>query len=320
MSIDVLALVRLAAERVADPTAAGYAVRESARYASRIDALRDGGATVRAVLTNGRGGLSGDEMALLPNLEIVCAVGAGYEAIDLDTARSRGIAVANCPDANASAVADSAMMLLMATTRHLLQADRFVRAGGWQDQWRVDTPTISGKRLGVLGLGKIGSRIAHRAAHGFDMEVGYHNRTALTGSSYRYFASLIELATWADFLICAAPGGAGTRHLVNADVLAALGPQGYLVNVGRGTAVDTQALIEALRSQRIAGAGLDVVEGEPSVPPLLPALLQCDNVVVTPHVAGRAPEARTAATAMILSNLNAYFAGKPLLSPVSFKV
>ena len=319
MGIGVLALVRLTPERVAGLTAAGYTVREGTKYASRIDALRDAGATVRAVLTNGRGGLSGDEMALLPTLEIVCAVGAGYEAIDLNTARSRGIAVANCPDTNASAVADSAMMLLMATTRHLLQADRFVRAGGWQEQWRVDTPTISGKRLGILGLGTIGSRIAHRAARGFDMAIGYHNRTAVTGSSYRYFDSLIELATWADFLVAAAPGGAGTRHLVNAEVLTALGPRGYLVNIGRGTVVDTAALIDALQSNRIAGAGLDVVEGEPNVPPQLPELLQFDNVVVTPHCAGRAPEARAVATASILANLNAYFAGKPLPSPVSFK-
>ena len=319
MGIGVLALVRLTPERVAGLTAAGYAVREGAKYASRIDALRDGG-DIRAVLTNGRGGLSGDEMALLPKLEIVCAVGAGYEAVDLDTARSRGIAVANCPGTNASAVADSAMMLLMASTRHLLQADRFVRAGGWQEQWRVDTPAISGKRLGILGLGTIGSKIAHRAARGFDMEIGYHNRTAVSGSSYRYFDSLIELATWADFLVVAAPGGAGTRHLVNAAVLAALGPKGYLVNIGRGTVVDTAALIDALRANRIAGAGLDVVEGEPNVPPRLPELLQFDNVVVTPHCAGRAPEARAAATALILANLNAYFAGKPLPSPVSFKV
>ena len=239
MNIGVLALVGVTPERMAALTAAGYAVREGKKYANRIDAVREAGDTVRAVLTNGRGGLSGDEMALLPNLEIVCTGSAGYEAVDLDTARRRGIAVANCPDTNASAVADSAMMLLMAATRHLLQADRFVRAGGWQDQWRVDTPTISGKRLGILGLGTIGSRIAHRAARGFDMEIGYHNRKAVTGSSYRYFDSLIELATWADFLICAAPGGAGTRHLVNADVLTALGPQGYLVNVGRGTVVDT---------------------------------------------------------------------------------
>ena len=318
MTIGVLALVGLSPERVAVLTAAGYAVREGKKYANRIDAVREAGDTVRAVLTNGRGGLSGDEMALLPKLEIVCAVGAGYEAVDLDTARSRGIAVANCPDTNASAVADSAMMLLMATTRHLLQADRFVRAGGWQDQWRVDTSTISGKRLGILGMGTIGSRIAHRAARGFDMEVGYHNRSAVAGSAYRYFDSLIELATWSNFLICAAPGGAATRHLVNADVLTALGPKGYLVNVGRGTVVDTTALIDALRSNRIAGAGLDVLEGEPSVPPILPELLQFDNVAVTPHCAGRAPEARTAATALILANLNAYFAGKPLASPVSF--
>jgi lactate dehydrogenase-like 2-hydroxyacid dehydrogenase len=244
MTIGVLALMGLAPERVAALTAAGYAVREGKKYANRIDAVREAGDTVRAVLTNGRGGLSGDEMAWLPNLEIVCTGSAGYEAVDLDTARRRGIVVAHCPDANAPAVA---------------------------------------------------------------------------GSPYRYFDRLIELATWADFLICAAPGGAGTRYLVNADVLTALGPQGYLVNVGRGTVVDTQALIDALRSQRIAGAGLDVLEGEPSVPPLLPELLQCDHVVVTPHVAGRAPESRTAATALILSNLNAYFAGKPLLSPVSFK-
>ena len=316
MSIGVLALVALAPDRVNALTAAGYAVREGTKCASRLDALRERGDTVRAVLTNGRGGLSGDEMALLPNLEIVCATGAGYEAVDLDAARRRGIAVANCPDANAPAVADTAMMLLMAATRHLLQADRFVRAGGWQEGWRIDTPTIWGKRLGILGLGKIGSRIAHRAARGFDMAVGYHNRAPVAGSPYRYFQSLVELAAWTDFLIAAAPGGAGTRHLVNAEVLAALGPTGYLVNVGRGTVVDTAALIDALRAKRIAGAGLDVLEGEPAVPPVLQELLPFDNVIVTPHVAGRAPESRAAATALILGNLNAHFAGQPLPSPV----
>src|SRR4030095_5979864 len=125
-------------------------------------------------------------------------------------------------------------------------------------------------------------------------------RSAIAGSPYRHFDSLVELAAWADFLVAAAPGGAATRHLVNADVLAALGHQGYRVNVGRGTVVDTAALIEALRAKRIAGAGLDVLEGEPAVPPILPELMQFDNVVVTPHCAGRAPEARTAGTALIL--------------------
>jgi lactate dehydrogenase-like 2-hydroxyacid dehydrogenase len=317
MTIDVLALVGVMPDRLAALTAAGYAVREGKQYANRTDAIRTAAATVRAVLTNGRGGLSGTEMAVLPQLEIICAVGAGYEAIDLATARRRGIVVAHCPDANAPAVADSAMMLLLAATRHLLEADRYVRGGGWQEHWRVETPTITGKRLGLLGLGRIGSRIAQRAARGFDVEIGYHTRTVVAGSPYRFFASLLELATWADFLVAAAPGGTATRHLVNADVLAALGPHGYFVNVGRGTVVDTEALLDALRTKRIAGAGLDVLEGEPGVPPLLPALLQCDNVVITPHVAGRAPESRTAATAMILANLNAHFAGQPLPSPVA---
>jgi lactate dehydrogenase-like 2-hydroxyacid dehydrogenase len=255
-------------------------------------------------------------MALLPKLELVLTAGAGYEAVDLNTAQSRGIAVANCPDTNAPAVADSAIMLLLATVRHLREADRFVRAGGWQDQWRVETPTVCGKRLGIFGLGKIGGRIAHRAAHGFDMEVGYHNRAAVAASAYRHFDSLIELARWADFLVAAAPGGAGTRHLINADVLTALGPQGHLVNVGRGTVVDTHALIDALQSKRIAGAGLDVIEGEPGIPP---KLLEFDNVTITPHCAGRAPESQTASTAALMANLDAFFAGKPLLSPVSIK-
>jgi lactate dehydrogenase-like 2-hydroxyacid dehydrogenase len=258
-------------------------------------------------------------MALMPKLELICAVGAGYEAVDLDAARGRGVAVANCPDTNASTVADSAMMLLMAATRHIRQADRHVHEGGWQDQWSALTPTISGKRLGILGMGTIGGRIAHRAAHGFDMEVGYHNRKSVSGSPHRYFESVPALAAWADFLVCAAPGGPGTRHLVNAEVLAALGPQGYVVNVGRGTVIDTAALIDALGSKRIAGAGLDVLEGEPAVPPILPELLKFESVVVTPHCAGRSPEARTAATALILDNLNAHFAGKPLRTPVSLK-
>ena len=316
MGIGTLALVRLAPERLAALRGAGYDVREGGKYASRHEAIRAGGAEVRAVLTNGRGGLTAAEMELLPHLEFVCAVGAGFEAVDLDMAKRRGIVVANCPNASAPAVADSAMMLVLACARHLLAADRFVRGGGWQDQWRVDTPQISGRRLGVLGLGAIGTKIAERAARGFDMEVGYHNRKVVPGSPYRYFDNLMGLARWTDFLVVATPGGALTRHLVNAEVLAALGSDGYLVNVGRGTVVDTAALIEALREKRIAGAGLDVLEGEPSVPPILPQLLAFENVTVTPHCAGRAPESRAAATALVLANLDAHFAGKPPVSPV----
>src|SRR5688572_28136631 len=205
MTIGTLALVGLTPERAAALAAAGYAVREAKKFASRADAIREAGESVRAALTNGRGGISREEMDLLPKLEIICTVGAGYEAVDLATAKRRGIVVANCPDTNAAAVADSAMMLLMAATRHVLEANRFVRDGGWQEQWRVETPTISGKRLGILGLGKIGSRIAHRAARGFDMDVGYHNRAPVSGSAYRYFETASALAAWADFLIVATP-------------------------------------------------------------------------------------------------------------------
>jgi lactate dehydrogenase-like 2-hydroxyacid dehydrogenase len=316
MGNDVLALVRVPPDRHAALTQAGYALSELANYPSRSDAVRDGGAAVKAVLTNGRGGLSAEEMALLPNLELICATGAGYEAVDMDAAKQRGITVANCPGTNAAAVADQAMMLLLASTRHLLQADRFVRNGGWQEQWRVDTPRIFGKRLGIVGLGRIGGQIAHRAAGGFDMEIGYHNRKPVADSSYRYFDDVVDLAVWADFLVVAAPGGAGTKHLVNRAVLDALGPNGYLVNVGRGTIVDTAAVLDALRARTLGGVGLDVLEGEPSFPPFALELLQFENATVTPHCAGRAPESRTAATALIIEILNAHFAGKPVPTAV----
>ncbi len=319
MSIGILALRGGSAERVAALTAAGYAIVEATKYPSREAAVRAAGDSVRAVLTNGRGGLSAAEMGMLPKLELICAVGAGYEAVDVAAARERGIAVTHNPGTNATAVADSAMMLLLAAVRHIRAADRHVQGGGWQDQWRVDTQIIFGKRLGLIGLGHIGGRIAARAARGFDMTVGYFTRNAVADVPYRHFTDLAGMAQWADFLVAAAPGGAGTRHLVNAGVLDALGPKGYVVNIGRGTVVDTQALLTALREKRIAGAGLDVLEGEPSVPPLLPELLAFDNVVVTPHCAGRAPESQTSATELIIANLNAHFSGKPLLTPVPLK-
>jgi lactate dehydrogenase-like 2-hydroxyacid dehydrogenase len=319
MATGVLALAKVSPERVVALTAAGYEVRVAAQYPSRADALRDADDSVKVVLTNGRGGLSAAEMEMLPKLEIICAASAGYEAVDLSAAKKRGIAVTHCPGTNAPAVADSAMMLLLAATRHLRAADRHVHAGGWQDQWKVDTPIIFGKRLGMLGLGNIGARIAQRAARGFDMQVGYHSRKAVADAPYRHFDNLVKLAEWADFLIAATPGGTATRHLINAEVLAALGPKGYVVNVGRGTVVDTGALIDALQARRIAGAGLDVLEGEPSLPPRLPELLQFDNVVITPHCAGRAPESQTAGTELVLANLNAHFSGKPLVTPVTME-
>lgn len=316
MSPSVLALVRVPPDRRAALTDARYTLHEAAKFPSRTDAIREGGAAIRAVLTNGRGGLSAGEMALLPNLELICATGAGYEAVDTEAAKQRGIAVANCPGTNAAAVADSAMMLLLASTRHLLAADRFVRDGGWQDQWKVETPRIFGKRLGIVGMGRIGGQIAHRAAGGFDMAIGYHNRKPVSASPHRYFDSVVDLAAWADFLVVAAPGGAGTKHLIDRAVLDALGPEGHLVNVGRGTIVDTTAVLDALRAKTLGGVGLDVLEGEPNFPTFALELLQFPNAAVTPHCAGRAPESRAAATALIIEILDAHFAGKPVPTAV----
>ncbi|MDH0684034.1 2-hydroxyacid dehydrogenase [Achromobacter animicus] len=277
---------------------------------TRAQAIQDHGAGIRAVLTRGATGLRADEMAALPQLSIVCSLGVGYENIDLAAAHARGIEVTNGPGANAVSVADHAMALLLGAARRLPQADAWVRQGHWSG---FMGPQVSGKRLGILGLGTIGLEIARRGANGFGMSVGYYNRRARPESGYTYFDNPRALAAESDFLVVATPGGAGTHHLVDAGVLEALGPDGYLINIARGSVVDTDALIAALAEKRIAGAGLDVVDGEPNIPD---ALKQLDNVVLTPHSAGRSPEAVAATVALFLENATAHFAGKPVLTPV----
>lgn len=277
---------------------------------TRAQAIQDHGAGIRAVLTRGATGLRADEMAALPQLSIVCSLGVGYENIDLAAAHARGIEVTNGPGANAVSVADHAMALLLGAARRLPQADAWVRQGHWSG---FMGPQVSGKRLGILGLGTIGLEIARRGANGFGMSVGYYNRRARPESGYTYFDNPRALAAESDFLVVATPGGAGTHHLVDAGVLEALGRDGYLINIARGSVVDTDALIAALAEKRIAGAGLDVVDGEPTIPD---ALKQLDNVVLTPHSAGRSPEAVAATVALFLENATAHFAGKPVLTPV----
>nr|WP_312486468.1 2-hydroxyacid dehydrogenase [Achromobacter ruhlandii] len=278
--------------------------------AARAQAIRDHADEIRVVLTRGATGFHADEMAALPKLELICSLGVGFENIDVAAARARGLHVTHGPGANATSVADHAMALLLGAARHLPQADAWVRQGHWSG---FMGPQISGKRLGILGLGTIGLEIARRGANGFGMTVGYYNRRPRADCGYAYYDSPRALADASDFLVVATPGGAGTRHLVDAAVLEALGPQGYLVNIARGSVVDTDALIAALAERRIAGAGLDVVEGEPVVPP---ALLGLDNVVLTPHSAGRSPEAVAATVALFLDNATAHFSGGPVLTPV----
>ncbi|WP_434111177.1 2-hydroxyacid dehydrogenase [Paraburkholderia caffeinilytica] len=277
----------------------------------RAAAIAEHGGTIRAVLTNGTNGLTAAEIDRMPQLEFVSALGAGYENLAIDHARSRGIVLANGAGTNDHCVADHAFALLLAAVRDVPQLDQATREGVLRDTLPM-RPNVSGKRLGIVGLGHIGEKIARRGT-GFDMEIGYHNRQPREDSSLRYFDSVQGLAQWCDFLMVATPGGASTRHLIGRAVLDALGPGGFVVNVSRGSVVDTAALAEALAAGTIAGAGLDVYEGEPEPPEALRTLR---NVVLTPHVGGRSPEAITASVGNFLANARRHFAGEAVLTPI----
>ena len=275
------------------------------------DAIARDGARVQAVLTIGSIGLSATQMDALPQLRLVCALGAGYENIDIAHARARDIAVANGAGTNDDCVADHAFGLLIATVRGIPRLDTLTREGVWRTTLPLP-PNVSRKRLGILGLGTIGQKIAQRA-QGFDMEVGYHNRAPKAGVPHRYFDSLQALAAWCEVLVIATPGGPGTRHLVNADILQTLGRKGWLVNIARGSVVDTAALATALRANTIAGAGLDVYESEPAPPA---ELIGLPNVVLTPHVAGWSPEAVQNSVDRFIDNATRHFAGQAMVSPI----
>lgn len=263
--------------------------------------------TVSAVITNGSTGLGPAQMDVLPALALVCSYGAGHENIDLAAARARGIAVTHAPGVNNATVADHALALLLAAARGLPMLDRAVKAGHWLAH-RVARPAVHGKRLGIVGMGNIGALIARRAA-AFDMEIAYHTRQAKPDLPYLHVDSVPALARRSDYLVLACPGGAATRHLVDAAVLDALGPQGFLVNIARGSVVDTAALMRALQRRTIAGAALDVIEGEPALPP---GAAQLDSLILTPHISGRSPEAQLAQHAVLTANLAAHFSGGTL--------
>jgi lactate dehydrogenase-like 2-hydroxyacid dehydrogenase len=274
-------------------------------------ALAEHGARIHTVLTVGAIGLSAAQMQAMPQLRMVGALGAGYENIDVAYAKAHGVVVSNGAGTNDNCVADHAMGLVIATVRGLVRLDKLTRDGVWRNDIALP-PNVSGKRLGIVGLGTIGQKIARRA-QAFDMPVGYHNRQPKAGVEHAYFDSLLALAAWADVLVVATPGGAGTKHLVNAQILQALGPCGYVVNIARGSVIDTAALAAALREGRLAGAGLDVYESEPC-PPV--ELLELDNVVLSPHVAGWSPEAVQATVDLFLRNVLQHAAGEPLVTPV----
>lgn len=267
---------------------------------------------IRAIAASGESRVSAALIAQLPALEIISVMGVGYDGVDVAAARARNVVVTHTPDVLNDDVADLALGLMLALARAIPQADAYVRAGKWLQGPMPLQRRMSGSRLGIVGMGRIGQAIAARA-QAFGMPIAYTARGPRTSLSYRYLPSAQALAAESDFLVVITPGGEGTRKLINAEVLKALGPQGFVINVARGSVMDQDALIEALETGMIAGAALDVFENEPNVPERLRAL---PNVVLTPHVGSATGQTRRAMADLAFGNLKAHFDGTPLLSPV----
>jgi hydroxypyruvate reductase len=271
------------------------------------------GGRIRGVQTTSGHGADAKLMDALPKLEIIACFGVGVDSLDLGAAKQRGLIVTNTPDVLNECVADLAMGLTLATLRRISLGDRFVRAGSWLKGALPLAQKVGGKTMGILGYGRIGKAIAKRA-EAFGMRIVYHGRKEQAGAGHKYYASLTEMARECDVLMVICPGGAATRHLVNAEVLKALGPKGTLINVARGSVVDEQALVKALADGSLGAAGLDVFESEPKVPE---ALFGMDQVVLQPHVGSATHETRKAMGDLAVDNLRAHFSGKPALTPVA---
>ncbi|MDZ5645640.1 2-hydroxyacid dehydrogenase [Nitrospirillum sp. BR 11828] len=267
---------------------------------------------IRAIAAGGAAAVTAELMARLPRLECVAGFGVGYDAIDAKWAGAHGITVTNTPDVLTEEVADTALALILMTVRRLPQAERYLRAGRWLEKAFPLSPTLRGRTAGILGLGRIGKAIAQRLA-AFGVAVHYHGRRPQADVALPYHATPLDLARAVDVLVVVTPGGPETRGLVDGAVLEALGSDGVLINIARGTVVDEDALIAALRDGTILGAGLDVYAREPTVPQ---ALLDLDNAVLLPHVGSATLHTRQAMGQLVVDNLLAWAEGRPVLTPV----
>ncbi|MDB5945619.1 MAG: D-isomer specific 2-hydroxyacid dehydrogenase NAD-binding [Ramlibacter sp.] len=290
--------------------AEAYDVTSLRSQPDRAGFLTARGAGFTALVTSAAIGADATLVAALPNLRVISSMGVGLDKIDVAGAQARGIAVGYTPDVLNDCVADLAIGLMIDAGRGMSAADRFVRRGEWPKGQFPLMRKISGAKLGIVGMGRIGRAIAQRST-GFAMDVRYHTRRVVADVPWQHEASLLELARWSDFLVVITAGGPATRHLVDAAVLDALGRDGFLVNVARGSVIDEAALIRALAEKRIAGAGLDVYEDEPNVPSALMAL---DNVVLMPHIASATRETRQAMADRVFDNLQSFFANGRLVS------
>lgn len=289
-----------------------YTVHKVWDAPDRYDFIREVGPRVRAVVTTVPDGVSAREIDAMPNVGMICCFGRSLAKTDLAAAKRRGIAVANVPDSVSVPVADIALGLLISVMRRMSEAERYVRAGKWPENPFPPGRGLTGKTCGIVGLGEIGREIAKRV-EAFDMSVCYYGPRKKTDVSYPYFADLESMARAADCLFVTCTATPATENLIDARILEALGPEGYLINVSRGSIVDEPSLIAALAHKRIAGAGLDVLRDEPQVPP---ALLALDNVVIVPHIGSTIVEIREERLRNVVGNLRAHFAGQPLLTPV----
>jgi lactate dehydrogenase-like 2-hydroxyacid dehydrogenase len=279
--------------------------------------LAEHGGAITVAVTSGRTGVDAELMAALPRLGAVVHFGVGYDTTDVEAAASRGIAVSNTPDVLTDCVADTAVGLMIDVLRQFSAADRYVRAGYWPVYGDYPlTRQVSNTRVGIVGLGRIGRAIAHRLS-AFGCSIRYHNRRQVADAPFTYVASPVELAREVDVLIVAAAGGAETRHLIDRDVIDALGANGYVINISRGSVIDEVALVDALTAGRLAGAGLDVFADEPRVPD---ALLAMDNVVLLPHVASGTEQTRAAMENLTLRNLDQFLDTGELATPVPMPV
>jgi D-3-phosphoglycerate dehydrogenase len=290
-----------------------YTVHRYWQAESKAKMLADHALDIRAVSTRGDLGADSNLIAALPRLEIIACYGVGVDGIDLAVAKSRGIHVTNTPDVLTDETADMGLALMLAIARRIPSGDRYVREGHWANANMALTTRLSGKRLGIVGLGRIGRAVAIRAS-AFGMPIAYFSRSSKADVAYEFVPSVKVLAARADFLIATLAGGAGTAKLINRSVLDALGPNGYFINISRGSVVDEPALIEALEQRRIAGAGLDVFLNEPNIDP---RFMKLDNVVLQPHQGSATVETRKEMGRIMRENLAAHFAGRPLLMPVT---
>jgi hydroxypyruvate reductase len=289
-----------------------YTVHRLWEASDRPDFLTRVATGIRGVATNGSVGISGDIINALPNLEIIACYGVGVDAIDLPVAKARGIPVTTTPDVLTSDVADMAVGLMIATSRRLVQGDKYVRNLEWGQKGEMPlTQRVTGKRAGIVGLGRVGKALAKRLS-AFEMQISYTDLAAQSDQPYTFVPTLTDLADSNDFLIVTAAGGHASRKMVNQTVLEALGAKGTLINVSRGSIVDEDALVAALESGALGAAGLDVFANEPHVPEVL---FKFDNVVLMPHHSSGTIESRTAMGELVIGNLEAHFSGKSLLTP-----